>query len=37
MQVYGINDTGIEYDSIKIEVGGKYRDVKITPIVYRLR
>lgn len=36
MQVYGINDTGIEYDSIKLEVGGKYRRIKITPIVYRL-
>lgn len=36
MQVYGINDTGIEYDSIKMEIGGKYRAVKITPIVYRL-
>jgi len=35
-QVYGINDTGIEYDSIKVEVGGKYRNIKITPIVYRL-
>lgn len=36
MQVYGINDTGIKYDSIKMEIGGKYRVVKITPIVYRL-
>lgn len=36
MQVYGINDTGIAYDSIKMEVGGRYRNIKITPIVYRL-
>lgn len=35
-QVYGIDDTGIDYDSIKVEVGGRYRDIKITPIVYRL-
>lgn len=36
VQVYGINDTGIDYDSIKMEVGGRYRNLKITPIVYRL-
>jgi len=35
-QVYGINDTGIEYDSIRLEAGGKYRNLKIIPIVYRL-
>lgn len=35
-QIYGINDTGIQYESIKLEVGGKYRDVTLTPIVYRL-
>jgi hypothetical protein len=37
IQVYGINDTGIDYDSIKFEVGGKTRDVKITPIIYRIK
>ena len=36
MQVYGINDTGIKYSSIKMEIGGRYRAVTITPIVYRL-
>jgi len=36
MQVYGVDDTGIEYDSIRVEVGGRYRRVTITPIVYRL-
>jgi len=36
MQVYGINDTGIEYNSIKVEIGGRYRNIKIIPIVYRL-
>ena len=37
LQVYGINDTGIEYDSLKVEVGGKYRNILITPIIYRLK
>lgn len=37
IQVYGIDNTGIDYDSIKFEVGGKTRDIKITPIVYRFR
>lgn len=36
LQVYGVDDTGIKYDSIKVEVGGKYRNITITPIVYRL-
>lgn len=36
VQVYGIDDGGINYGSIKMEVGGKYRNLKITPIVYRL-
>ncbi len=36
LQVYGVDDTGIEYDSLRLEVGGKYRNIKITPIVYRL-
>jgi len=36
MQLYGIQDTGIKYDSIKMEIGGRYRNMKITPIVYRI-
>ena len=36
MQVYGIDDTGIKYNSIKVEIGGRYRDIRIIPIVYRL-
>jgi len=36
VQVYGIDEGGVAYDSIKMEVGGKYRNLKITPIVYRL-
>ncbi len=36
-QVYGINETGVDYDSIRLDVGGKKRNVTITPIVYRLR
>jgi len=37
IQVYGINDTGVDYDSIRFEVGGKTRDIKITPIIYRIK
>lgn len=37
LQVYGINNTGIDYDSLKLEVGGKYRNIKVTPIIYRLK
>lgn len=36
LQVYGIDDTGIKYDSIRMEVGGRYRNIRITPIVYRI-
>jgi len=36
MQIYGINDTGIDYDSIRMEVGGRYRNLRIIPVVYRL-
>jgi len=34
--VYGINDTGVDSDSIVVHVGGKERDVTITPIIYRI-
>jgi len=37
MQVYAVNGTGINYDSIKLEIGGKYRNMVITPIIYRLQ
>jgi hypothetical protein len=36
LQVYGVDDTGIDYNSIRMEVGGKYRKLNIMPIVYRL-
>lgn len=36
-QVYAINATGIAYDSLRMDVGGKNRNIKITPIVYRLK
>ena len=36
-QVYAINNTGIDYDSLRLDVGGKYRCIKITPIIYRLK
>jgi len=34
--VYGINDTGVDRESILVTIGGKYRDVTITPIIYRV-
>jgi hypothetical protein len=34
--VYGINDTGVDRDSIVVHIGGKERDVTIIPIVYRV-
>jgi len=34
--VYGINDTGVDESSIVVYVGGKERDVTITPIIYRV-
>lgn len=37
VQVFGINDTGVDYSSLRLDVGGKYRNIKITPIIYRLR
>jgi hypothetical protein len=36
LQVYGVDDTGIDYDSLRLEIGGRYRRIKIIPIVYRL-
>lgn len=36
IQVYAVDDTGIDTNSIKMEIGGKYRDILVTPIVYRL-
>jgi len=33
--VYGINDTGIDEESILVTIGGKERNVVITPIIYR--
>lgn len=33
--VYGLDD-GIERESIIVSIGGKYRNVSITPIIYRL-
>lgn len=37
VQVYGINDTGVALESLHLDVGGKERSAKITPIIYRLR
>lgn len=34
--VYGVDGTGVDYDSILFEVGGKQRNVRITPIIYRI-
>ena len=34
--VYGINDTGVDESSIIVHIGGKERDVTITPIIYRI-
>ncbi len=34
--VYGVDDTGVDPNSILVTVGGKRRDVSIIPIVYRL-
>jgi len=34
--VYGIDDTGVDTDSIIVHIGGKEREVTITPIIYRL-
>ena len=34
--VYGIDGTGVDRESIMVTIGGKTRDVKIIPIVYRI-
>jgi len=34
--IYGINDTGVDEGSIIVHIGGKERDVTITPIIYRI-
>ena len=36
VNMYAIDGTGLDKESILIEIGGKERDVKITPIIYRL-
>jgi hypothetical protein len=36
VNVYAIDDTGVDPDSILITIGGKERNVSITPIVYRI-
>jgi len=36
VNVYAVNDTGLDKDSILITIGGKERNVLITPIIYRL-
>jgi len=33
--VYGIDGTGVDQESILVTIGGKERDVVITPIIYR--
>ncbi|MHA2342305.1 MAG: hypothetical protein ACXADW_10540, partial [Candidatus Hodarchaeales archaeon] len=33
--IYGIDDTGVDRSSILIHIGGKERNVKIKPIIYR--
>jgi len=34
--VYGINDTGVDQNSILVHIGGKERNVSIIPIIYRI-
>lgn len=34
--VYGIDGTGVNQSSILVTIGGKDRDIKITPIIYRI-
>lgn len=34
--VYAINDTGLDRQSIMVTIGGKERNVTITPIIYRV-
>lgn len=35
--VYEIDDTGLDRSSVLVSIGGKYRDVTITPILYRIK
>jgi len=34
--IYGIDDTGVDRESILVTIGGKERNVRIIPIIYRL-
>ena len=34
--VYGVNDTGVDNTSILVTIGGKNRNITITPIIYRV-
>jgi hypothetical protein len=34
--VYGISNTGVDQSSILVKIGGKERNVTITPIIYRI-
>jgi hypothetical protein len=36
VNVYAIDETGVDPDSILITIGGKTRNVSITPIIYRI-
>lgn len=36
INVYGIDDTGVDRDSIAVFIGGKERNVTIRPIIYRI-
>lgn len=36
VNVYAVDETGVDSDSILVTIGGKNRDVTITPIVYRI-
>jgi len=36
VNVLGVDDTGVDRESILVHIGGKDRDVKIRPIIYRL-
>lgn len=34
--IYGINDTGVDTNSLLVYIGGTKRDVIVTPIIYRI-
>lgn len=36
VNIYGVDDTGVESESILVTIGGKDRNVIITPIIYRI-